>query len=233
MHLTISPLFRNHLHSQIGASFIEFNIVAIPLILVGLFGVELMLFNQSRMIVSYALNEAMRAAITQHAEPSVTEATFAKALLPLFAPAGRHADIEARQLWEKKKHLSDTGLPQWKLNKLFPNKQDFDDFAHPVLSRRNGRPTIRNNYLKEQHREMLQIGWPDGKGPMSQRNVFEANSITLQVIYLKKPLTPGVSTIIKLLLSSQDKYIESAYRQGLLVIVTEQQALMHSDPMLW
>ncbi len=218
---------------QRGASFVEFTIVAIPLFFLGALGIELIRFNQTRLMIMVALNEAMRTCITRHNNPALTLATFEQALLPLFAPAGRHATIKDRQRDVMRSLQLQTGLAPWRMVHLSPNPKDFADFAHPILSRRNGRATIRNSYLLEQHQDKIRAGWQNGQGPHSGHDAFEANTVWLQVTYLHKPLTPGVGLVMKTLMKSNDTYIANGYKNGLVAIQVEQRGMMQSDPMLW
>jgi len=218
---------------QRGASFIEFTIVAIPLFLLGALGIELIRFNQSRLMVIVALNEAMRTCITNHGNPVMTLATFEQALLPLFAPAGRYATIEDRQRKTKQRFQSQTGSSPWRVVQLAPDKNDFADFAHPILTQRSGRATIRNSYMAEQHQDRIRSGWLSGKGPKSGNDIFEANTVRLQATYLHQPLTPGVGFVMRTLMRSQDTYIANGYRNGLVAIQVEQHGMMQSNAMLW
>ena len=232
-HCSPKHYSHNHNKNQQGASFVEFNIVALPLICLCLLGMELIYFNQTRLMVTLALNEAMRTCITHHQQPSVTLSAFNTALLPLFAPAGKHASLRAKQTWVHQDFLARHRLPPWQLLHLGPDHRDFTDFAHPLLTQRNGQATIRNTYLLEQHQENIRLGWVNGKGPVSRRDVFEANTAWLQLTYLHQPFTPGVALVIKALLRSDDEYIQRAYQQGLIAIRVEQKALMQSDPQQW
>lgn len=216
-----------------GAAMIEFMCVLIPLLLLGTLSVELMHVNQARQVLSLALHQAIRAAITQHADPQVLSASFELNVSPLLVSK----ELQAKNL-QHPKHFTRTEYQvaetkRWHLEKLSPTQADFADFAEPALSKKFRRPTIRNNFLVELHQEKLAAGWPSGKGPRSGHDVFEANGLALRLTYLHKPLLPGVSKIIRLLASSEDPLIEAGFRRGLFVIRLEQQAMMQSHPVLW
>lgn len=116
---------------------------------------------------------------------------------------------------------------------IAPDKNDFADFAHPILTQRSGRATIRNSYMAEQHQDRIRSGWLSGKGPKSGNDIFEANTVRLQATYLHQPLTPGVGFVMRTLMRSQDTYIANGYRNGLVAIQVEQHGMMQSNPMLW
>jgi hypothetical protein len=100
---------------QRGASALEASFAMIPVCLACLLGVELVHAHQSKQLVSLALHEAGRQASVTAADPDQVERAFARALSPLFTPAGRHASPHKRQEATIARYAQLYGLPLWQL----------------------------------------------------------------------------------------------------------------------
>ena len=64
------------------------------------------------------------------------------------------------------------------------------DFKDPALSRKHGRPLIRHNHLAQQHKRSLAKGWPQGKGPHSNKTIAQANVLNVRVV-ARQPVIAG------------------------------------------
>src|SRR5690606_16848997 len=130
---------------------IEFSIVAIPVLLLGLGGIEIAHWHLTRQALSLALLEAGRAGITDHARPLSMAARFEQALLPLF-PASSTGSARQNQQAAFQQRQHTTGAPPWHIAIVSPTPQAFQDFAEPSLSHAMGHSlaTINNHYQFEQ-----------------------------------------------------------------------------------
>src|SRR3546814_15126512 len=78
-------------YGQAGASLIEFSVVAVPILLLGLGSVDIASWFFTRQAVSLALLEAGRAGIVSHAHPQTMITAFEPHLLPPFPAASKQA----------------------------------------------------------------------------------------------------------------------------------------------
>ena len=203
---------------QQGSGLPEFLVVAGPLIMTALGGIEITHWMFVRQAVGLALAEAARAGSTLHARPQDIASAFEQGLEPFFPPTasatatGRVATAVARTAYRLQ------GQP-WHIQIISPGLAAFADFPastakapHP-----SGLAAINNAYQPEQHQAALQSGWPQGKGPVSQQTIFDANTLTLQLTWRHLPLLPGMATLMgDALVIQQNMVIE-----------------MQSDPLLW
>ena len=115
----LTPFFR-----QGGASTLEATLFAIPVIFVCLLGVELVQVHQVKQLAGLALHEAGRAASVSAGDSSVINQRFAQALLPRFAPAGKHLSTTQRRDATLARYQSIYGLPLWQLRatQLMPRR---------------------------------------------------------------------------------------------------------------
>src|SRR5690606_33417824 len=145
---------------QAGSGMIEFSIIAVPILLLGLGSIEIAHWLLTRQVVSLALLEAGRAGIRTHARPEHIAATFEQALLPLFpATNGRSARQNQQLAFEQRKR--DTAATAWQITLLSPSLAAFNDFSDPQLNQPvyAGQPAINNNYQFEQDQRRRAQGW--------------------------------------------------------------------------
>jgi hypothetical protein len=212
----------------------EFAILAMPLMLAGLFVVETARWHMARQMLSLALLEGARAGSTAHARPGAIEDAFLLALLPMFQPAGRHANARARMDAEFKSITRQSGEPPWRIRIMQPGAAAYADFSEPGLRvpTAPGVRAIRNDYQAEQHARRRGQGWVDGRGPRSGLNIFQANTLRLRLTYLHAPLVPGARTLLRWLWATSATGGASA-QAGLLTIVVDIELGMHTHPADW
>lgn len=182
---------------ETGASATEFAVAALPFILAGLTAFEASRWMMARQAIGYALMEAARAGSVAHAHPEVMETALERNLLPLWGSDGTpEGERKARQrLHEARTHLHQRySLPLWHLMQLSPGAAHFEDFGLTLA-----RPAvryIRHSYQAEQHARFQQLGYAGGQGPASGATIFAANTLTLRIVYLHRPLVPGLATVV-------------------------------------
>ncbi|MGB6105177.1 MAG: TadE/TadG family type IV pilus assembly protein, partial [Pusillimonas sp.] len=219
---------------QGGAGLIEFAIVAVPILLLGLGGIEIAQWLLTRQPVSLALLEAGRAGSTGHARPESIAAAFEQALLPLFT-ASDHASARLRQQAAFRQRSRDTGSAPWQIIIMSPSSAAFNDFADPALAQPplGQLPAINNHYQFEQDRRRRAQGWPGGLGPESGVSIYQANTLALRLIYLHEPVVPGMKGLIRLLGKPQGSYSQRAMAHGYLPLLREISLVMQSHPVRW
>lgn len=204
MAFSLSPPYRiaPHTASQHGTGMVEFLLVAVPLLLTALGGIEISHWMFSRQAVNLALVEAGRAGATLHANPQAIIKAFEQALEPLYPPTESATSAQRVQAAFGRSEAHH-GQQPWHIQLLSPAQAHFQDFrsTDPVVKHRSGLPTIDNSYQLEQHQNRTQQGWPDGKGPGSGQTIFEANTLALRLTWRYKPLLPGIERITGNLLS--------------------------------
>jgi hypothetical protein len=218
---------------QRGATVVESSLVCIPLVLIAALVLEFTHSQQVRHIADLALYEAARAGSVSGAHPKVIEQRFSTAILPLFVPAGRHRTSVARRDARVQSVAYETGLSLWQIEILNPDSRVFSDFSDPALSRKLGRPALRNDYLAEQHQAHLRQGWLEGHGPGSGLTVFQANSLRLRLNLLYKPRTPGIAFILKKLGTGRLDRVGVAWQKGYLVAERVVEVMMQSHAQHW
>jgi len=218
---------------QHGAAIIETCLVLMPLLLFTGLVFEFTHSYKVRQIAQLALYEAARAGSVSAARPERIEQTFRNAILPLFVPAGRHLSAESRLDAATRTILKDTGLKHWQIEVLNPGPFTFMDYAHPALSGQNRRPTLRNEYLKEQHQTNVTKGWSQGRGPASGLDVFEANTLRLRLSMLYRPLAPGIGRVLKALGAWRMDRTGQAWINGYLVADLMTEVMMQSHAQQW
>ncbi|MDO5666426.1 MAG: pilus assembly protein [Alcaligenaceae bacterium] len=219
----------SHLSSQRGSAIIEFLVTAVPVLLLAMGATETARWYIQKQHIRYALLEAQRAASVSHARPEEIIESFEKALKPLFVPAGQYKSIEARRDAYLLAVAQQTGLTPWRITISSPTPEHFMDFKQSDLeiSRISGFPAINNNYQFEQHQEK-------SIGLHSQESIYEANILSVNLIYPYKSLVPGVSGLIKLLSGSTgSKFKQGYYQAGYLPMELSSHIGMQSHPVQW
>ncbi len=220
---------------QSGTSLIEFSIVAVPVLLLGMGSIEASQWFFTRQALSLALLEAGRAAITAHARPAAIEAAFEQALLPLFADASEHrSNQRLHNALAERRLLTDAAA--WRIEILSPSPQAFTDFSDPALAiaQETGLRAINNNYLAEQARRTTARGRAPADGSESGLNILQANTLVLRLTYLHEPILPGIKGLVRLLGSQGNSYGQNAMARGGYIPVVRTVALvMQSHPVDW
>lgn len=217
------------LHSQRGSAIVEFLLSAVPILLLALGATETTRWYIHKQHIRFALHEAQRAASVSHAEPKQFIKAFEEAIKPLFAPAGLYATTEARRDAYLESVSKKTTMPPWRISVTSPNTKHFQDFHQNELeiAKRSGFAAINNNYQREQHQEKP-------LGLHSQSTIYEANILSINLVYPYKPLVPGVSSLIRQLSdSTSSKLKQRYYSNGYLPLELSAHIAMQSHPVLW
>lgn len=215
--------------SQRGAAALSFLLTALPVLMLGLGGIELHNWLWVRQVLGHALLEAGRAASADHARPDTIVAEFEHALRPLYlTPGSLDRALAQRSL--------DTGQAPWQIRIRAPARAAFLDHAAPGL-RAAGTPdglqTINHDYQPAQHRRRTAQGWPEGKGPISGQTIFEANTLDIELIWAHEPLIPGIRTLMRAFGSEVSDYRGHVYAQGYLPMLRQLTLTMQSHPVAW
>ena len=210
---------------------IEFMIVAVPILLLGLGSIEAAHWLLTRQVVSLALLEAGRAGINKQAHPDSIAQAFEQALLPLF-PATQNQSAQTQQQIAFRQRQQGTTDPPWQITILSPSLEAFQDFADPKLNT-TGLSAINNNYQFEQNQRYREQGWANGLGPSSGLSIYQANTLTLHLNYLHQPLLPGVRSLLRTLGNTQGTYSQRAMSRGYLPLSREISLTMQSHPVRW
>ncbi|MDY0308935.1 MAG: hypothetical protein RBR29_03965 [Castellaniella sp.] len=171
-----------------------FLLAAIPVLTLGLGGVEAAYWASLRQTLSLALMEAARVGATHQARPQTIARAFEHGLRMVY-PDSR---ASARALRQRQAAL---GTP-WHIHIAQPTPETFLDHADPDLRGPRhypGQPLIRNDYQAQQHARRLAQGWPDGRGPRSGLTLYEANTLVLELWWPHRPLLPGMTAIVRTL----------------------------------
>jgi len=116
LRLTPKRPFARH---QSGGSLVEFNLVAIPLLLMGLLILEAAYIHVTRQLAQVALLEAARVGATHQRQPDAIARAFTHAYLPRFAIAMQDARIHQTVTWNRLRER--TGLSPWQIEILQPD----------------------------------------------------------------------------------------------------------------
>ncbi|WP_071058571.1 TadE/TadG family type IV pilus assembly protein [Pelistega sp. MC2] len=212
-----------------GITSIEFLLIGIPVLLIGLGAYELMRWHNTRHILDLALFDAARQASLAYAQPEVLEQTFEQSLNPLFISHTTKTPTKItryRQAYFDDIHKQ-TNLAPWQITIHTPTQQHFIDFQRKDLpiALQKGLIGIDNNYQKEQDTQK-------GIGKLSGQRIFDANTLSLSLIYPYKPIVPGISYIFKQF-SSTHNYANQLLKKGFLPIRHSAKLTMQSHPLRW
>lgn len=218
-----------YLTYQSGMGTTGFLLLALPILLLGLGGIDLAHGLFVRQALSHALIEAGRAATVDHAHPDTLVRAFERALHPLFLRA------ESLQHALAQRHR-DTAQAPWQIRIIQPRRSAFTDHADPdarVAGDPPGQRAINHDYQALQHQRRLSEGWFQGRGPASKQTIFEANTLTLELIWPHEPLVPGIKALIRALSPSDDSYRSRLMAHGYLPILRGVSLSMQSHPVDW
>ncbi|MHA3903317.1 TadE/TadG family type IV pilus assembly protein [Castellaniella sp. WN] len=171
-----------------------FLLASLPILALGLGGVEAAHWSVLRQTLSLALMEAARAGATRQARPQAIAQAFEHGLRMAY-PDSR---ATGRALRERRAAL---GAP-WRIRIARPSPDAFLDHADPDLQGPRdypGQPLIRNDYQARQQARRLAQGWPEGRGPRSGLTIHEANTLVLELWWPHRPMVPGLAAIVRAL----------------------------------
>lgn len=214
---------------QRGTGMAGFLLAAMPILMLGLGGVEAAHWSGLRQTLSLALMESARAGATRQAQPQAIAAAFEHGLRMSY-PDSRTA---ARALRERRAAL---GAP-WRILIARPTPAAFLDHADPDLRGPRGHPgqaLIRNDYQAQQQARRLAQGWPAGRGPRSGLTIHEANTLVLELWWPHRPLVPGVEAIVRSLAPlAEDPAQARLMAAGYLPFHRRAAVTMQSHPADW
>ena len=198
---------------QHGATMTEFVVIAPLIVLIGLTGLQLAQLYQARLNLEYAVFEAARAGVRDHASPESIRSGFVRGLLPLLASTGQiPGHPSASQLRTGgiayRATLEGRLAPSMQVEILTPGPADFDDFADPALQQvlHTRQRVIPNDRLDTR---------PVTPGARSGHSLQAANRLRLRIIWGFEPRIPLARTLFTSgtsLLAGQ----ASPFRQALL-----------------
>lgn len=228
------PYPRPRPHCQRGAGIIEFIVLAVPLVLLGLGSIELTHWFHTRHTLGIALLDAGRVAITHHNRPQDIVDSFEQAVLPMYAAdTVQHSRQRLQQALVQRRHQ--TGQAPWRIELLSPVPEAWADFADPALHVAGAGPhaIMNNHYLAEQDERYRQRGWPDGRGPRSGMNIYQANTLIMRLTWQHRPLLPWTGPLLRTLGKPGGSYAQHSLAHGYLPITRQIALLMQSHPVLW
>jgi hypothetical protein len=206
-----------------------FLLASIPVLTLGLGGIEAAHWSGLRQTLSLALMEAARAGATRQARPQAIAQAFEHGLRMAY-PDPRAA---ARALRERRAAL---GTP-WRIRIARPVPEAFLDHADPDLRGPRdhpGQPLIRNDYQARQQARRLAQGWPEGRGPRSGLDIHEANTLVLDLWWPHRPLLPGMAAIVRALAPlAADPAQARLMAAGYLPFRRRAAVAMQSHPAAW
>lgn len=212
---------------------LESTVCLLALVLAGFTVFEIAQWHVMRHLARLALHAAARDGAVTHANPQTIRSKAAIALMSHRVPARHRAGIHTHKVASVPNALVRSGLSPWHIEILSPSAAMFADFADARLSQTLRRPTIRNDFLAEQHDVHRARGWVEGVGPQSGKDIFGANTLRLRLTVLYAPRVPGLATLVRALPATGDLITDAAHRDGLLAVKIEADSAMHSHPMLW
>ncbi len=202
---------------------------AIPVIWLGLGGVELAYWMQLRQALSLILLDTARVGTTRQAEPAAMARAFEQGLHRLHPAPGEVSRVLARR-------HQDLGLP-WHIVVQLPDRKAFVDHADPTLqgpAKGDRQPLIRNDHQAAQHARRQAQGWPQGRGPLSGLTIHEANTLRIALRWPHKPLFPGAAILMKTLAPlARDPRNRQWMAAGYLPFRRTVTVAMQSDPADW
>ncbi len=222
------PARRSRQH-QHGLALVEFAVAALPVLLLGMGGLELSHWHFVRQGISLALLDAGRAAITAHADPERIITAFETALAPLHVSARHGAAARVGQaLAQRSQALAG---PPWLIEVLSPSASAFADFADPALAL--PLPAINNHYLAEQAARHGGQSGQAARGAVSGQTFYQANTLVLRLSWPHRPAQAWLRRLLQGLGDARGNYRQRALAAGYLPMARQLTLLMQSHPMQW
>lgn len=208
---------------------VGFLAVLIPILSLGLGGVELAHWMSLRQTLSLALMDAARAGATRQASPRAIAEAFEQGLRQIYPqPAAL-----TRALQTRRQRLD---IP-WRIHILQPAPAAFLDHADAFLdstSRHPGQALIRNDYQSLQQARRIRQGWPQGRGPQSGTTIFQANTLLMDLWWPQAPMLPGVAAVVRALAPMHgDPIGRQMMQNGYLPFRRRIRMVMQSHPAAW
>ena len=150
---------------------IQWCIAALPLLLLGSIAIEVTHWHMTRMRLSLSVQRAV-----DHAALSGGTSMAIKQHLRQHAPADLNLQLRVC--------LTDS------VDDLMP------DFVDRRLSYRVGHAVIRHDHVSQQHRDNIQRGWYQGRGPRSGKTIFEANTLRVTVVATTQARNPWIRPFV-------------------------------------
>ena len=152
---------------QAGHALIEWSIVSLPLIWLGLLAIDVSGWHSTRQELALLAQQAT-----------------------LFASmtGGRTESVERHM----KQHRSSRMRGEIRICVKDSVSQLIKDFKDRRLSQHLGQEVIRHDHIAEQHRRFVAKGWADGQGPRSGQSISAANFLRVSVTLQHQPVTPVI-----------------------------------------
>lgn len=157
----------SHHQNQSGHALIEWAIVSLPLIWLGLLAIEVSGWHSIRQELALVTQQA-----TQLASLS----------------GGRTESVQ-RHLSEQRSLRLRGDIQICVKDRV---NQLMSDFKDRRLSQQVGHDVIRHDHIAEQHRRFVAKGWRDGRGPRSGQSISSANFLRVSVTLQYRPVTPVI-----------------------------------------
>lgn len=153
--------------NQSGHALIEWAIVSLPLIWLGLLTIEVSGWHSIRQELALAAQQA-----TLFASMSGGRSESVQRHLSQHRSSRLRGDIQVCV----KDHVN----------------QLMSDFKDRRLSQQVGHDVIRHDHIAEQHRRFIAKGWRNGQGPRSDQSISSANFLRVSVTLQYRPVTPVI-----------------------------------------
>lgn len=154
-----------------GSAMVQWCIAALPLLLLGSMAIEASHWHATRQRLALAIQRA-------------TEAT---------AMNGGTSESLKRNL---RTHIPPDLRFPIKACVTDPVNALMADFIDRRLSIKLGKAVIRHDHVAEQHRQAKTRGRVNGRGPRSQKTIFEANQLNVQSVVRYRALSPWVRKLV-------------------------------------
>jgi len=152
---------------QTGHALIEWVIVSLPLIWLGLLSIEVSGWHSTRQELSLIAQQAT-----------------------LFASmAGGRTESVQRHMNQHRSMRMRGAIEVCVKDRV---SQLMSDFKDRRLSQQLGQDVIRHDHIAEQHRRFVAKGWPNGLGPRSGQSISAANFLRVSVTLNHQPITPVI-----------------------------------------
>lgn len=152
---------------QTGHALIEWTLVSLPLICLGLLAIEVSGWHSTRQELALVAQQAtLFASMTGGHTESVQ----------------RHLD--QHRSWRLRDEIQI--CVKDRVNQLM------SDFKDQRLSQQVGHDVIRHDHIAEQHKRFIAKGWRNGRGPRSGQSISSANFLRVSVTLQYRPVTPVI-----------------------------------------
>ncbi len=152
---------------QTGHALIEWIIVSLPLVWLGLLAIEVSGWHSTRQELALVAQQAT-----------------------LFASMSGGRTESVKQHLAQHRSLQIRGDIQVCVKDRV--SQLMSDFKDRRLSQQVGHDVIRHDHIAEQHRRFIAKGWDNGRGPRSGQSISAANFLRVSVTLQHRPVTPVI-----------------------------------------